>query len=352
LSVAIAFVNAPEGESGIADYSRRLAAALREAGVDARETPVASWELGEPGAGRLPEGLGEFDLVALQYNPFSYGRRGFAPWLVRAASRLKRGPVRLALNVHEPWVPIVGPRSLLMGTWQRAQLLTLLRLAGLAFASTEAWAAMLGRAVRRPVIHLPVGSNLPDERRARAAERKRLGLDDAELVVAAFGTDHKSRPIEAVAAAANAVAATAGGGVLLNLGRASPEPPGLDERLRVVAPGVLPPDRVARLLSAADLFVAPFIDGVSSRRTTLIAALQHGLPVVGTEGELTCGWLRDAVQAIRLVPVGRPGGLSAAAAELAGDAEARSRLGEEGRRLYESRFDWPRIAAGFLEATA
>ena len=68
--------------------------------------------------------LGHADAVLVQYNPFSYGRWGFAPWLVALtwALRLRRREPRIALMVHEPYVPMITWRSTVMGLWQRAQL--------------------------------------------------------------------------------------------------------------------------------------------------------------------------------------------------------------------------------------
>ena len=48
-----------------------------------------------------------------------------------------------------------------------------------------------------------------------------------------------------------------------------------------------PADEVSRRLSAADLNLSAFIDGVSTRRGSLMAALQHGVASVGTRGYLT-----------------------------------------------------------------
>ena len=107
---------------------------------------------------------------------------------------------------------------------------------------------------------------------------------------------------------------------------------------------------MARHLAAADLFVAPFVDGVSTRRTTLMAALQHGLPVVGTDGRLTDDVLRRAGDALTLVPADDPRRLAAAVRWLGGDADQRLARGAAGRELYEDSFDWPVISATLVAA--
>ena len=91
--------------------------------------------------------LAAYDAVVVQYNPFMYGRWGFAPWLPAALwrARRSRGAPEIALMVHEPYVPMVNWRWALMGLWQRSQLLALYGMADVVFASIDSWAAMLGR---------------------------------------------------------------------------------------------------------------------------------------------------------------------------------------------------------------
>ncbi len=113
--------------------------------------------------------------------------------------------------------------------------------------------------------------------------------------------------------------------------------PGLDPRIEVHRPGALPAERVARHLACADIFLAPFSDGVSTRRTTLMAALQHGLPVVGTSGESTDSMLTGSTSAIRLLPVGDVTGFGAAVRLISEDADLRLSMAEAARVLYTSR---------------
>src|SRR5262249_31174429 len=138
--------------------------------------------------GALARFLPEVDVAILAYNPFMYGKWGVAPWLPVAIARAKamgwRG--QLALPVHEPYVPVLNWRWALMGSWQRAQLKALALTSELIFTSTEGWYDALGRLPSRPVIHLPVPSNLPDMRSEREAMRSELRLDPENLVLASL----------------------------------------------------------------------------------------------------------------------------------------------------------------------
>jgi glycosyltransferase involved in cell wall biosynthesis len=323
---------------GIRDYAERLASGLTAEGLDVEvdhERPDAR----------------PADVILLNYNPFSYGRWGFAPRLAARVRRARRRKSLVCLIVHESYVPPLNWRWALMGAWQRLQLRMLHRHADLIFTPVEPLASKLADLrPKRRVEYLPVGSNLPDMRHCRDSERDRLEIDQDALVIAAFGTGHPSRRIDDVAAAANAVADLGGRVVVLNLGAGAPPIRGVRESVRLVEPGWLDASDVARHLAAADLFVAPFVDGVSTRRSTLMAALQHGIPVVGTDGRLTDDVLRRSSHALTLVPVDDSKRLEEAVRWLAGDADQRLARGAAGRELYERSFDWPVISATIVAA--
>ncbi len=323
---------------GIRDYADRLASGLTEEGLDV--------EVDHDKPDARPA-----DVILLNYNPFSYGRWGFAPGLAARLRRARRRRSRICLVVHESYVPPLNWRWAAMGAWQRLQLRRVHRCADIIFTPVEPLARELDSlGPKRPVVHLPVGSNLPDMRHCRDSERDRLEIDQDALVIAAFGTDHPSRRIDDVAAAANAAADLGGRVVVLNLGAGAPPIRSVRESVRLVEPGWLDASDVARHLAAADLFVAPFVDGVSTRRTTLMAALQHGVAVVGTDGRLTDDVLRRSSHALTLVPVDDSTRLEDAVRWLAGDPDQRLARGAAGRELYERSFDWPVISATIVAA--
>lgn len=296
-----------------------------------------------PAAG-LPQAVAGCDALLLHYNPFSWGRWGFAPSLVTTLARLHRRRPELAIGimVHERYLHMHDVRSTAMGTWQRIQFHGVLRSATAAFASIELWTRDLRRQTHVPVAQLPICSNVPDARARRDAVRARLELPPATLAVAAFGGRHPARLTSYMERAANAIAGAGQAVVMLNLGAEPPQLPGLDgSAIRVVTPGRLDRMAVAEHLAAADLYLAPFVDGVSSRRTTVMAALQHALPVVGTDGSSTDPAMRAAREALLLTPAADAGAFAAAALELASDPARRARQASAGRLLYETSHDWP-----------
>lgn len=111
--------------------------------------------------------------------------------------------------------------------------------------------------------------------------------------------------------------------------------------------GGLPIPEASAVLASADLALAPYVDGVSTRRTTLVAQLQHGRPIVGTDGESTGALLRHQ-SALALSPVGSPADFVGTVNTLLGEPATRIAMGEAAAALFDAEFSWPRIAAAYL----
>jgi len=320
------------GVDAIDEYSRRLVGALVADGtvVDyvadgmaaARRRPVPAW-------------------VLLQYNPFSYGRWGISAALLRdvAAVRRRRNTT-IAVCVHEPWTHVHDWRSVLMAGAQRAQLQVLLGLADVVLGVTEHLARRLGRRA----VHVPVGSNVTPVDLSRREARSQAGVT-GELVVALFGTAHPSRALDHAEAAIAVLAGRRGARAVrvLNLGHGAPAlkvPPGV----AVDMPGRIEARELSLRLRASDIVLLPFVNGVSTRRTTLMAALAHALPVASVHGSDTDSVLVAHPEAISLTPAGEPAAYAQAVAELVDDRDRLRAVGLAGRRLYEAHFDWPVLA--------
>lgn len=325
-----------EGTNAIEQATLHLAEALEKGG---HETRLACWTRGQ-----LAREVGDCDVLVVPYNPFMWGRWGLAPQFVRdiAGVRFRRPRARVALIVHEPYVPIRNWKSFLMGTWQRFQLMALLVMADRSFASIEQWASRMSRV--RHTVHLPSGSNLPDARSERAAVRTELGLDDA-LVVATLSTGHPSHMTAYVDASFRRLAREGHDVIFLQLG-AGASRVDVPAAFRVVKPGAVPSFRLGALVAAADLMLCPFMDGVSTRRTSFMAGLCQAVAVVGTIGALTDPMLLR--QNLELVEIGNPSRFADRVATLSDDEEARAAAAAKGRRLFEAEFTWDTIAARLL----
>jgi glycosyltransferase involved in cell wall biosynthesis len=317
---------------GIRDYSDCLAAALREAGVHA--DVVAG-----PSQAREAD---PSDVMLLQYNPFSFARWGLAPHLIARMRQWRAQEALTGLILHERAIPIGTVRDLPIGAWQRLQLRALIAHSSVCFRTSEE-PDEHPRLAQAPL--LPVGSNLPDRRADRDEQRAKLQVDENQTVLATFGQRHPGRLLDRVQLACERVARATGPVVLLNLGAKPPEF-GPIEGTSVVSPGPLEASALAGHIAASDVLLLPYDDGISTRRTTVMAALQHSRAIVGVEGRLTNTTLwRDS---IALTSIADPESFAAEALRLVEDGDARRELGERGRQLYEERFDWAVIGRSLL----
>lgn len=285
---------------------------------------------------------GPFDWLVLQYNPFSFGPRGFAPWLI-AAVRNARTP--LALMFHETYVPLWPWRFTMMRLWQYPQFAFIVRMARVLFVSTERWLPQVQRWTKRSCSVLPVGSNLPRCELSKAEARVRLGFPPETLLLGTFGFAHVSKRTEWVGAAARRIYERFPQTELLSVGQKS------DSLVAACAPvpvhqhGFLPGLEASLRLRAMDLFLAPFADGLSSRRTSAVTAFQHAVPVCSTFREYTDSFLRDlASPAVSLTPSDNETRFTESAVEMAGRFVQQSDLGQDLAKLHNEHFAWPVIA--------
>jgi glycosyltransferase involved in cell wall biosynthesis len=110
----------------------------------------------------------------------------------------------------------------------------------------------------------------------------------------------------------------------------------LSPRYPVEWTGYLPPESVSNYLSAADLAILPFTDGASLRRTTLLACLAHGLPVLSTGDKAPC-------PGVSVVPIGDAPALAQAIAHFSRDREVLDLLRQQATVAAEQ-ISWPTIA--------
>ena len=371
MRIGLLFPALPPALDGIGDHTAHLAAALAAEGASVRvwtaqpdATPIPGVEIVQ--AFRCPPRRGVWEMVAtvsadppdwliVQFNQFSYGRWGLNPFLPLALRALRRRcpSMRLAVMFHEDFVPPTTWKNRVFRRWQIPQFRALGRMADVVAFSIEPWAARYRSWFPQArVVHWPVGSNIPDVGVSREEARRRLGFDPETFVVGVFGTIGAGRLIDYIRAAIeqlhNAGVCFAVWYVGPHGGRLrAPLPPGVSFR----DAGALPGEAVSVHLSAMDLLLAPFVDGASTRRGSMIAGLQHGLAVLSTDGPLTDPMLRaEHGRSLWLTPVGDREAFAGAALELARRSELRAALGQNARRFYAAQLDWPILARRVMQA--
>ena len=294
---------------------------------------------------------GRFDWLIVQYNPFCFGRRGFAPWLIPA---LRSSGIPIAVMFHETFaVPLWPWQQVVMRIWQYPQFAILARTGRCHFVSTERWLAQVRRWARGPSQLLPVGSNLPLCGLTKGEARERLGLSPDALILGVFGFAHQSKRSEWIGAAARHIHARFPQTQVLSIGQVGQWVRGACGETPVLDHGLLPGPEVSLRLRAMDLFLAPFSDGISGRRGSVIAAFQHGLPICSTSSKHTDRFLRELVSpSFSLSPSNRKDLFLKAALRMAESALHEHDLGLDLLDFHDKYFAWPVVAGQMLARLA
>ena len=350
---------------GVADYTRLVARGLHESGEVVHVWAPASGR-GEPcdrvmvhpdlgcftpadldRVGRLLDEFPGRQRLLVQWVPHAYGYRSmnleFCRWLWRRAA----SGDRVELMVHEPYL------AFWEGSWRQAAVagvhrvmtMMLLRAASCVWISIPAWESMwrtyaLGRSI--PFVWLPIPSSLP-EPDAEAIRSVRALAGGTAPIVGHLGT-YGSLVTDLLDGALPLVLQSPSLPFVLLIGDGSEQyRRQLISRMpsfsaRVVATGATSARSLAAYVAGCDLLVQPYPDGISSRRTTAMAALKYGIPVVTTRGHLTEP-LWEESNAVRLSKAGDHAAFATSVDALLSSPDTRRRLGEMGRALYGRRFD-------------
>ena len=368
----------PPAVGGVADHTRALASALAAAGVTVHVWCPRGDRAPEAAPGihvhALPDGFGSMALRAIQrglgtgrtrhrlfvqWVPHGYGRRSlnlpFCTWVLR---RARVHGDRVEVMIHEPY--LAWDRQRLRQT--AAAVVHRIMLSTLLAAATWVWLATpsfepyvrpygFGRALGYQWLPFPSPLSVT----ADADLIARVAARWQRPIVAHFGTFSPLVTL-ALGPVIERVLEVRPDVTWLLVGRdgerfarelATLAPHVAD---RLVATGTLDPAQLSAHLLAADLFVQPYPDGVTARRTTATALLAHGRPIVTTDGHLTEPFWR-ADHAVRLAPAGDADALAQAAIDLLAAPPVAATLGSAAERMFARRFSIAQAVAA-LNATA
>lgn len=342
---------------GVGDYTRALACELLRRGHD-----VHVWcPSGHPEAGdgairlhSLPDAFGgraraalqsAWDAmpgtVLLQYVPNALGAGGlnvpFCRWLLR-----RRGNRDVRVMFHEPyfyfsWSPTGNLRALV----QRLMAKLLVEASRKVYLSTEAWRRYLPSSGAAVV--LPIPSTIPRCADPAAVARVRAELTgSASELVGHFGTygDHVSRALGPIVPLVLAGRPSAS---FVCIGRRSDafaatlraRHPDLAGRIHHTGP--LSPQDAASAIRACDVMAQPYPDGITTRRSSVMAPLANGVATVSTAGDLSERIWNDT-KAVALAPAGASAAFAAKILGLLEDPAARATLSQSGRQAYDTHF--------------
>jgi glycosyltransferase involved in cell wall biosynthesis len=359
--IAIVATELPPKLDGIGDHTHRLAAALaNHARVSVfttrgfRPDPIAGVTTRQCFAvdprrevADLLPAVTEYspDWMILQYNPFCFGKRGLNIYLPALLRQIKNSSPRLklAVMVHEMYMPANTLRNAVMSAYQRWQLRAIAALADLTLFSTGPWLDDYRRRhPGRACNPMPVGSNIDVVDADRQEVRDRLRIASEVIVLGTFGGSHPSRLIGHIAAAARRLKAKGHEPRILCMGSAGREIKSGAEGIEVIDLGQLSAPGISQTMRAVDVYCSPFIDGVSCRRGSFFAGLQHGRATVTTKAYHTEAELSEQHGVALFAPRADDlRGFVHAVEKLAEDRELRSRMGCAGRELFLARYDLP-----------
>ena len=185
---------------------------------------------------------------------------------------------------------------------------------------------------------------------SRDVARGIVDISADSFVAGLFGTLHASRMPPMLRRAIRAINDRLDEVVVLYVGPDGEEARTLLSGLSVLDAGPLPAKEVSIHLSAMDLHLAPFSDGVSTRRGSFLAGLQQGVPSVSTRGPLSDDRLMEKDgEAFVLTPVETSSAFVDASVSLAEDDARRESIGKAGQTFFEKNFTWSRIAGLLTE---
>lgn len=356
----------PPDRGGVSDHSSAMANALRAAGHEVLVCPRPH----QSGYAAVDRTLRDFcpDLIVVAFVPLGYAPRtgGVAPAFTGwCASLRNKYSAEFLLLAHEASLPLDHSwrtRQWKLWTLALAQVIQF-RLLVRSFehvvfsneGTRRLWARRMPRAAER-FRTVRVCSNIAFNTTTDAArELAAAGYAVPASTVLFFGTGHQSILFDYVEEAFDSIWSVDPSARLVIVGMTPAKlaelSPSLAARGELVqALGYVAAPAVSLWLQIATVVLAPLVEGVSARKGTVMAALQHGQTVITTRGEHT---LDDIDWADICVLSGFSASeFSARALAAFRDPALRLRLGAAARNEYELNASVPVTAARILELAA
>jgi hypothetical protein len=334
---------------GVGDYTAALAGALSSRGIT-----TMIWEATAPGVRQALPALLRRDPapVIVQYVPNAFGAKGANLWFCATLLTLRRQGHDVRVMFHEPYFYFSAhPLRNGLAIVQRLMAVILLRASPVSYLSTETWRDYLAPYAPRGAafVSLPVPATVArGSQPAREREwRTKLLSPGTRFLVGHFGTygEHVATCVQPIVTAlvkerpdVTVVCVGNGGESFVEaIRRVSPH-----VSQRIVATGALGSEDVAAVLRACEVLVQPYPDGVTTRRTSLMAGIANEVATVTSDGPLTEPvW--QASGGVVLAPAGDPAPHVREVVRLLDDAALRRAQARRGVELYDAQFSIDRV---------
>lgn len=353
----IALLGRPDAPTdAVEEYCRYLGEALQAEDFDLIIERVARAEQGWASAlkslrCRAKRWRGTW--VFVQYTALAWSKRGFPLRFPRLLKTLKNAGVRTAVVFHD--VDQYSGTRVIDRLRRRAQLRAMreaLRLSDTAVFTVPMAKLSWIKSHNSKAVFIPVGANFPTS--GKANSRKGISTG-GKLSIAVFGITGGAagrNEIENIVEAVRFAASRVKNLRLIVLGRNSQSAEGELRKhlgntgidLHVL--GILPSEGVVRSLSVSDVLL--FVRGhISTRRSSAIAGIACGLPVIAFEGPETAPPITDAGLAIYSPQ--RKGDLGHVLVRVLEDEHYRASLAQRSWVAQQQHFSWRVIAARYAE---
>jgi glycosyltransferase involved in cell wall biosynthesis len=289
--------------------------------------------------------------VLVQYTALAWSARGFPQKFLRVLKILTLAGARVGVVFHdvEPY-----PGTRLLDKIRRSSQLRTMR-AALSMADAGIFTVALDRVTwlsktQQKAHFIPVGASLPIPETLSAGATP---TDSPAIAVFSItGGQAGDRETQTIVDAVRHAAMEIGRLRLSVFGRhAELQEAELREELRDVpveirVEGVIEPEQVVARLRACDVLL--FVRGeISSRRSSAIAGIACGLPVIAYRGGETAAPITEA--GVILVSASKPEELQAALVRVLSDRVYREELAAKSRTAYRDHFSWAAIAERIAE---
>ena len=353
----------PPFQCGIGDHSLHLAGTLRQQGCQVSiiagrgeatdGVSIVDCDWGLKSLERLFRKLAELqpDLVLIQFTPLMYRNanhgdaRDMVPFWERCA-----GLWKTAIIVHETYFRTWWyPPSWVRGSREKALLQKMVRHSHFVFSASQPLVdEMDGWERGAKASLLPIGSNFPFVEIDRDAVRSERVIGADEILLVLFGGGNSLKWMRRHVHTTDALLHSAGvnakwlmlGGIPSSWFRL---------KLPVVSPGRLNEQEISIRLQTCDIFLMPHYAGLCAKRGTLMAAMQHGLPVVGSRTPMTEHYW-DNLKGVRLTPMRHARAFAGQVLALSRDRAARELMGRANREYFLGHFTWPAISQTLLDS--
>jgi len=291
------------------------------------------------------------DCIIFHYNPFAYGYRfGINPFipLMLNSLRLYFPKIKIVIIIHESFIPIDSFKSFLLSHYLSCQLWLSCQNSDVLIPVIKPWLSKLKNWFpKKTICQIPVGSNIPYLIHDVHIAKKSMGINSDQCVLGFFGrVPRKMIEIEYIVKSVRLLQDKGFNPVLLYLGTDEKGAKLHFGEYQLITSSSTSPSEISQQLHAVDIFLVPTHEGLSTRKTSFMAGIQHGLSTVAILGESTDEILvSENRRSFILTESGNSNAFAQAVLELAENPSLKQSIAEEAQNLYTKEFSWERITS-------